>query len=136
MYGDLERGVQNPMARGRSTMMKLFRTSGLSIKNSLSLWLRGSPQHVITHSKGVLRGVSAMGLGTGISSTLLESLYFVRNHSIKTFTKSIRPQEKPFLVNSLGVASSRERAHSLRVCNDANMATMHFPRWRLRASRT
>ena len=36
MYGYLEIGIQTPMARGRSTIIKWIRTSRLSIKYSLS----------------------------------------------------------------------------------------------------
>jgi len=45
LTGYLEKGIQTPMAQGRSTetisMIKWIRTSRLSIKNSLSLQERG-----------------------------------------------------------------------------------------------
>ena len=82
MYGYLEKGIQIPMAQGRSTkiisMIKWIRTSRLSIKNSLSAVFRrhtcnrenscGSPCVSLaeSESKGHLWQQQVLGLGFGV----------------------------------------------------------------------
>ena len=57
MQGYLEKGIQTPRAQGRSTkiisMIKWIRTSRLSIKNSLSQFVRAAPLFVLTLSHAV-----------------------------------------------------------------------------------